>query len=112
MAVYVNNLLIYTGTDYEQVFILASEDDETLLKLFGYSFESKMKRHPNSNSSVSFTTSIKDANFGKIKIELSSEQTSSLKPGRYYYDIVMIDPNQIRTRVIEGEVFVKKSVTR
>jgi hypothetical protein len=112
MAVFVSNLIIHTGTDFEQTFLLANEIDERRLILSGYSVVSKMKRYPKSSTSISFTCSITDANAGRVRLSLTSAETAALKPGRYYYDVVITDSSSKKTRVVEGEVFVKKAVTR
>lgn len=109
MAVYTTNLIIYTGTDFTQTFILG--DNFGSLNLTGYSVVMKMKKHGDSVSSTNITTLITNAAIGRIKVSLVPAQTSILKPGRYYYDLVLIKDGT-NTRVIEGDVIVKKSVTR
>jgi hypothetical protein len=110
MAVYSVNLVIYTGTDFEQTFVLA-DDSNALLNLSGYTVAARMKRHGKSSSSVALNASVSDATGGRIRVNLSDTETYSLTPGRYYYDIV-ITKNGTTDRVVEGEVFVKKAVTR
>tara|TARA_B100001094_G_C18040897_1_gene724927 strand:+ start:313 stop:648 length:336 start_codon:yes stop_codon:yes gene_type:complete len=109
MAVYTTNLTIYTGTDFTQTFILG--DDFGGLNLSGYSITMKMKKHEGSASSTSITTLITNAAIGRFRVSLTPAQTSPLKPGRYYYDIVLTKDGT-NTRAIEGDVLVKKSVTR
>ena len=111
MAVYSVNLILYTGTDFEQSFILANDFDETVLNLNGYTVSSKMKKHPTSLTSINLNAAIVSFISGKVKLSLSAAQTANLKPGRYYYDIVLTK-NAIKDRVVEGEVIVKKAVTR
>ncbi len=112
MAVYTTNLVIYTGTDVDQVFVLADDASESLLNLTGYSAICKIKKHGNSASTTAeFTTSFTDVTGGKVKISLSAAQTAALKPGRYYYDLLLYY-NGENSRAVEGEIIVKKSVTR
>ena len=110
MAVYSVNLIIHTGTDFEQTFVLADDSNATL-NLSSYTVSSKMKRHGGSSSSVDLNASVSDATGGRVKLSLSDTQSYTLSPGRYYYDIV-ITKDEIADRVVEGEVIVKKSVTR
>ena len=107
MAVYTTNLTIYTGTNFDQVFVLANDVDDSAFNLTGYTGISKIKRRPGSLTATSFT----DVTAGKVKISLSSEQTSALSPGRYYYDILLSMGGE-NTKVIEGDVIIKKSITR
>lgn len=111
MAVYTTNIIIYTGTNFEQTFILADDPGENLLNLSGYSVISKMKKHGTSSTATSFSTTITDVPGGRIRLSLTPAQTTQLSPGRYYYDLLLHKDNNT-TRVIEGEVIVKKSVTR
>ena len=112
MAVYTSNLLIYTGTDFSQVFQLADDASESLLNLTGYSAIAKIKKHGNSSTTAAtFSTSFTDITGGKVKISLTAAQTAALKPGRYYYDLLLYY-NGENSRAVEGEVIVKKSVTR
>ena len=109
MAVYTNNLVIHTGTDFEQVFVLA--DDSGPFELNGYIGIAKMKRTGSSLTSTSFTTTVTDISNGKVKIALTATETRDLTPGRYLYDLLLYKDGQ-HTKVLEGEVIIKKSVTR
>lgn len=111
MAVYTTNLILYTGTDFEQSFILANEDDEDLLNLSQYTGFCKMKKHGTSSSHTPFAVSFTNPTGGTVKVSMGSTLTSTLSPGRYYYDLVL-NKNGENVRVVEGEVFVKKSITR
>ena len=111
--IYTTNLIIYTGTDFDQTFILEDTDTNNLKDLSGYSGCAQFKRHNSSSTSYSFdVTFFGDRRNGKIMISIDAATTSTIKPGRYFYDILLNDPQGITSRAIEGEVFVKKSVTR
>lgn len=113
MAVYVNNLVINTGTTFEQTFTLESTDSSTPVDLSDYTISSQMRKHPGSSSATTFSTEILNAQAGRIFIGLSTSQTASLKPGRYVYDILATDTIANKTtRVIEGMVLVREGVTR
>lgn len=112
MAVYVVNMVVYAHVDFEQTFILANDSDESLLNLTGYSVSSKLKRYGSSATSKSFTAAITNASAGQVKLSLSDAETAEITPGRYYYDILLTNPSGVKTRVVEGEVIVKKAVTR
>ena len=49
---------------------------------------------------------------GKIKVGLSSATTTSIKPGRYVYDVLLTDGVGTVTRVVEGSVLVRAGVTK
>lgn len=109
-AVYVNNLVINTGTDFEQVFTLASSSGNSALDLSEYSAEAKLSKHPYSATKVGFAVTFLLAQEGIIEISLTQEQTAALKEGRYVYDVILDDGSK-KTKVVEGMVFVRKGVT-
>lgn len=108
-SIYTTNLLFHTGTDFAQIFTLA--DDGGALNLTGYTVISKFKKNAGSTTSTSFSTTITDSVNGKIRISLTASQTAALKARRYYYDLYLHKDGE-NTRIIEGDVMVKKSVTR
>jgi hypothetical protein len=112
MAVYVSNLVVNSGTDFNQIFTLQSSSSNSALNLNGYSVKAQMRKHAGSTGVTTFTSSIYDANYGKIQIGLSTTSTSSLKPGRYVYDVVITDNANKMSRVVEGMVLVREGVTR
>jgi len=109
-AVYVNNLVINTGTDFEQVFTLASSSGNNSLDLSNYTAVAKLSKHPYSASKVGFAVTFLLPTEGIIQISLTQQQTSTLKEGRYVYDVVL-DNGSKKTKVVEGMVFVIKGVT-
>lgn len=113
-AVYVSNLVINGGTDFTQTFTLESSDSGSDFNLTGYRADALMRKHSGSSTSTVFATSIPDATGGNIQISLGSSITSSLKPGRYVYDVVVTSNNGsgTKTRVIEGMALVREGVTR
>lgn len=106
-SVYVNNIVISSGSDFTQTFDLEGSDTNSPANLTGFDAYSQMKKHAGSSTAVNFTTSIfSPATLGRLSINLTSSETSTLKPGRYLYDIV-IQRAGVKTRVIEGMVLVK-----
>ena len=92
MSVYVNNLTINIGTDFIQTYDLYQSGGK-VIDLTGYSAASSLRKHRDSNTSVSFVVGFLDRKNGKIKISIPSWTTTRLKPGRYVYDILMTKPN-------------------
>jgi hypothetical protein len=112
-AVYVNNLVVNAGSDFDQTFILEGANTNSALDLSGYTVVAQMRKWAGSSSATSFTaTIISPYTSGKITLSLTSTQTSSLKAGRYVYDIVITDLSGSKTRVVEGMVLVTEGVTR
>lgn len=112
-AVYVNNLVVNTGADFNQTFTLEATETNSVLNLTGYTVASKMRKWSGSSSSTPFiSTILSPQSSGKISIGLTSGQTAELKPGRYIYDIVITDVDNVKSRVIEGMVLVREGATR
>jgi len=110
---YVADLLIHTGTDFTQTFVLEDSQSNSLKDLTGYSACSSIRRYESSSVASSFTTSFSsDRKLGRITISMIQSTTSGIKPGKYFYDIVLEDSSGTKTRVVEGTVTVKRSVTR
>ena len=112
-AVYVNNIVVNSGSDFSQTFTLEGSDTNSAFNLSGYTVNAQMRKWAGSSTSVTFTSTIElPATSGKILIRLTAAQTTSIKPGRYVYDVVITDPYGIKNRVIEGMVLVTEGVTR
>ncbi len=112
-AVYVNNLVINSGSDFNQSFTLEGADNNSPLNLTDYEVDAQMRKWAGSSTSITFTTSIEfPSTSGRILISLSSEDTVNIKPGRYVYDILITDSYGVKSRVIEGMVLVREGVTR
>jgi hypothetical protein len=112
MTVYTTNIVIHTSTDFEQTFVLENEDSNSALNLIGYSGCAKLKKYESSSPSANFEVSITNTELGKVRIALGSTMTTNLKPGKYFYDLLLNSPTGTTTRIVEGTALVKKSVTR
>ena len=111
-AVYTSNLVINAGTDFSQVFSLENNTSSSDLNLTNYSVNALLRKHHGSSSSTVFSAQVTDALAGNVRIGLGATITASLKPGRYVYDVVIIDNVGAKTRVVEGMALVREGVTR
>ena len=110
MAIYVANITIPGGADFSQTFFLESVAN-TPLNLTGYTGYAKLKKSPASlNTSAVFTVSFPNITDGRVKISLGSSITSSLRPGRYCYD-VLLNSGTTKSRVVEGSALVTAGIT-
>lgn len=110
---YTSNLVIYTGTDFDQTFALEDDQSNSALDLTGYSGCAQLKRYESSSKAADFViTFANQRETGRVTISIGSTQSSSIKPGKYFYDLLLNSPTGTTTRVIEGTALVKKSVTR
>ena len=115
MAVYSSNLVIKTGTTFEQVFTLEDGVSNSPINLTNFGVSAQMRKHRGDNTPTgitTFTCSIYDAVGGKIQIGLSTTQTAKLKPGRHVYDVITTNTSGVMECVVEGMVLVSQAVTR
>lgn len=111
MTVYTGNLVIHTGTDFEQTFVFENEINNTRLNLTGYTGCARLKKYESSSPAGTFEVIFTNRNLGRVKIGMGATMTIDLKPGKYFYDLLLNSGTEI-TRVIEGQATVKKAVTR
>ena len=110
MAAYISNIIIDAGADFDQTFNLESSSNAPL-DLSGYTATSKLKKHPASLSyKATFTVSFPNRTQGELKIALGSSITSTLKAGRYSYDVLLND-GSLKTRIVSGSAIVTAGVT-
>lgn len=111
MAVYVSNIVIPAGEDFEQTFVIENAVANTSFDLSGCTLTSYMKKHPASkNITAEFDIEVFDAEDGVIIVSLASTATSVIKPGRYSYDVI-VDNGTTKKRILEGSVLVTGGVT-
>lgn len=112
-SVYVSNLVINAGASFKQDFFLENTSTNSATDLSSSTINCQMRKWAGSTGVTTFTSSVVDSISGHIRIQLSADQTLTLKPGRYVYDIVVHNNStNIKTRVVEGMVLLRESVTR
>ena len=113
MAVFNTNLLIHTGTDFEQTFVLEDDRTNSAKDLTGYTGVAKFKQFPNAYSTGdgAFDFGFTNRKLGKIRISMADTATAKLEPGKYFYDVLLDDGSSVES-VIEGQLIIKRSVTR
>lgn len=103
------NLIIEQGEDFSATFTILNPD-ESAASLASYTVVGTLKKHPGSSTGYSFSTTL-TVSTGKVTISLTDSVTSSLTPGRYYYDVFLISPGGSRSKAFEGNAIVNPSAT-
>ena len=111
MAVFSTNLLIYKHTDFEQTFILEDSQSNSAKDLTGFTGTCKMQRTLNLGELTAFNFAFTNRTLGKVRISLTNTQTANIADGKYFYELMLTDPDGVVERVIEGVVIVKHPVT-
>ena len=78
MAVtYTANLVIYTGTDFDQTFALEDDQSNSALNLTGYSGCAQLKRYESSSKTADFTVSFaNERDTRRVTISLGSTESA------------------------------------
>ena len=113
MAVFSTNLVIYTHTDFEQTFLLEDSQSNSAKDLTGFSGTARFKRQIQQNTmkSQSFNLSFPNRSLGKVRLGLTATQSAVIKPGKYFYEVILNDGNDVLEKVVEGTMIVKQPVT-
>ena len=110
MAVFSTNLVIYKFTDFEQTFLLEDSQSNSAKNLTGFTGTCKMQRTLNLGELTAFNLAFTNRELGKVRISLTNTQTANIADGKYFYELMLTDPNGVVERVIEGVVIVKHPV--
>jgi len=112
MAVYVTNLVINAGENFSQTLNLLNSTSNDSLDITGYTATSMIRKHAESSiKTADFTVGITSAARGVVTLSLGSSITSSIKEGRYVYDVLLTTPSNFKTIVAEGMVLVRSGIT-
>ena len=109
-AVYVHNITIDRGTDYEQEYDMFEVGGKSV-DLTNHTARAQIRKHRGSLTSTSFVVGFPDRAKGKVKLTIPSYVTAALKPGRYIYDILFTKPGGTKEIVLEGTVRVRQGIS-
>ena len=105
------NLVIDQGTTFSSIITLTDQIGSPL-NLTGYTVASQFRKSYQSSTAISFTASIYDALAGKVRLQLSPEDTTDVKAGRYLYDIELTSSMGDKSRALEGLVILTPEITK
>lgn len=111
MAIYVSNITIEQGYDFDTSFQLEDTRTNEPLYLVGATCEAQLRKSYTSSTKVSFAASVSDAETGLISITMTAAKTVTLKPGRYVYDVKIVNAGK-DYKAVEGTALVRPGVTR
>ncbi len=110
MAVYAN-LTVDQGSFFLSTVSVADVDNNAI-DLTNYTYRGQARRTYNSSTAYDFIVTSPIPSNGELNLQLGSETTSAMKPGRYVYDVEIIAANNAVTRVLEGQLEITPRVTR
>jgi hypothetical protein len=105
----ITNIVIEKGTDFEATFNLFDPDQSASVIAGLTTTYASIRKYPDATSYEEFGKTI-TAGTGTIKLTLTSTQTSNLKAGRNYFDVVLtLDGKKVK--VIKGTAIVEESAS-
>ena len=103
------NIVIDQGSTFLLVFELTDED-KIPINLIGVTANGAMRKYYTTSNLVNFSTTT-NGEYGSVSLTLTANQTNSLVPGRYVYDVELNNSGVI-SRVVEGYATVTPRVLR
>jgi hypothetical protein len=103
------NLIVDQGTDYSTTINLTDADGD-IVSLTGYTANGQIRKTYSSSNAISFGIVLESSN-GIVQLSLTDAQTANLVSGRYVYDVIVVSPSNITSRIVEGIVTVTPRVT-
>jgi len=107
----VSNLFVDAGASYSNIISVAATNGQPL-NLTGYSVASQMRKSYQSSTAYNFTASVFNAEQGKVRLQLTPQQSEAIPAGRWLYDVEITSPSGSKTRVVEGIVTVNPQITQ
>ena len=103
------NITINQNADFRRSFQV--KENNVILNITGYTFSGRLKSSFNDDAYVDFVASVTDGPAGTFTVDLADTVTATMKPGTWVYDIIMADTNGDKTRLMQGNAFLKQGVT-
>jgi hypothetical protein len=106
------NIYVDQGTDFSTFLNLSTTSG--VYDLTTQQFECDVRKVYSSSASLFSPTFVVEpggAN-GVVEMVISSEDTANLEPGKYQYDVIMINENSGKEKILEGLMFILPTITR
>jgi hypothetical protein len=106
------NLYVDQGVDFAVVLDLFSNEGETF-DITTQDFKCEVRKVFSSSLAFEAVVQINtdDEDLNNLDLIISANTTSDIEPGKYQYDIVMINGYQ-RTKILEGLMFILPTISR
>lgn len=110
MAMYAD-LYADQGSNFSTIINVGSGDAFDV-NLTGYTARGKIRKSYTSSISYDFVVAIPQPTTGQVEISLTAAVTAGIKPGRYLYDVEIVQTSTGKvTRVVEGQIDFNPGVT-
>jgi len=103
------NITINQNADFRRSFQV--KENNVILDITSYTFSGRLKASFNDDAYVDFVAAVYDGAQGTFTVDLADTVTATMSPGTWVYDIIMTDTSSTKTRLIQGNAFLKQGVT-
>jgi hypothetical protein len=105
-------LFIEQGATFNNIIYLTDDISNANINLASYVVRSQIRRHPEAaNATADIQCVITDNANGIIAMSMNAATTSTIKKGRYFFDVEM-EGGGIVTRILQGIVVVDPQITK
>ena len=98
-------LLLYAGTTFCQTFTI-TDTNNIAINLSNYDIFGRMAKSQFSENYIPLTIDIVNYSEGIVKVSLESDITANIFPGRYNFEIVLVDFYGSVTKILSGVIDV------
>lgn len=105
------NIYLNIGTTFN-IQLELTDDSGSPIDLTDSSVRSQMRKSYFSSTFYEFSISILDETGGIISMQMDSDTTDGIEPGKYVYDIELEEQSGVVSRILEGVVIARPQVTR
>ena len=104
------NMNANQGAGFDRLFKLQDGNGQT--DISAYTFTAKIKEHHTATASVAFTVTKTNASQGEFRLTLTDAQTSAMKPGTHYYDLIADDGAGSVDTLIRGYFVLEPGISQ
>ncbi len=103
------NITVNQNADFRRAFQI--KEDSVVVDVTNYVFTGRLKASFNDDTYVDFHVQLRTQPAGTFSINLTDTVTAGMSPGTWVYDVMMTTDAGVKTRLIQGNAFVKQGVT-
>lgn len=103
------NISLQRRADYS-ITLQFKDSTDTAINLTGWTVEAEVWNRARSTKYADFTVTYTNRVTGTIAISLTDDQTTTF-PDEAYYDVLLINPSNLREYYLEGTIYVSEGYT-
>lgn len=95
------------NTDFESLITIRNPISGEYINIVGAEFSGTIRKGPETRySSTNIVCEIINTSNSTIKISVANTETANLEQGRHVYDIIMLDSNNKKTKLLGGTIII------